>query len=81
VERLRGELELVQGLALSDPLTGMLNRRGLITRCSASATAALRLHAVDPRHRSFQGHQRRHGHLLGTRSSWRWHNVLRRLRR
>lgn len=28
VERLREELELVQGLALSDPLSGLLNRRG-----------------------------------------------------
>ena len=28
VERLRGELEMVQGLAQTDPLTGLLNRRG-----------------------------------------------------
>lgn len=68
VVRLREQLEMAQGLALTDPLTGLLNRRGFerlakqiqkegIERCSAM------LFDID----HFKAINDQHGHLLGDR--------------
>ena len=78
VERLRGELELVQGLALTDPLTGLLNRRGFEQQrqrlCSASA-AGCTLLIIDIDH--FKAINDAHGHLLGDKVIIAVANVLR----
>jgi diguanylate cyclase len=78
VERLRGELELVQGLALSDPLTGLLNRRGFEQQrqrlCGKSA-AGLTMLIIDIDH--FKAINDAHGHLLGDRVIAAVANVLR----
>jgi diguanylate cyclase len=66
VERLRGELELVQGLALTDPLTGLLNRRGFeaqMQRISRGSLAGCTLMMADIDH--FKAINDAHGHLLG----------------
>ena len=66
VERLRAELEVAQGLASRDPLTGLLNRRGLEQRiarewsnhgngCSAIVIDIDRFKSINDTH----------GHLLG----------------
>jgi diguanylate cyclase len=66
VERLRAELEVAQGLAWRDPLTGLLNRRGLDQRlardwsarpggCGALVIDIDRFKAINDAH----------GHLLG----------------
>jgi diguanylate cyclase len=78
VERLRGELELVQGLALSDPLTGLLNRRGFEQQrqrlCGVSALGFTIL-VIDIDH--FKAINDAHGHLLGDRVIVSVANVLR----
>jgi diguanylate cyclase len=78
VERLRGELELVQGLALSDPLTGLLNRRGFDQQrqrlCGKSA-AGFTVLIIDIDH--FKAINDAHGHLLGDRVIVAVANVLR----
>jgi diguanylate cyclase len=78
VERLRGELELVQGLALTDPLTGLLNRRGLdhqIQRISHGNLQGCTLLIVDIDH--FKAINDAHGHLLGDKVIVAVANVLR----
>jgi diguanylate cyclase len=78
VERLRGELELVQGLALTDPLTGLLNRRGFEHQrqrlCSTSA-AGFTILVIDIDH--FKAINDAHGHLLGDKVIVAVANVLR----
>jgi diguanylate cyclase len=78
VERLRGELELVQGLALCDPLTGLLNRRGFEQQqqrlCGKSA-AGFTVLIIDIDH--FKAINDAHGHLLGDRVIAAIANVLR----
>jgi diguanylate cyclase len=78
VERLRGELELVQGLALSDPLTGLLNRRGFDAQrqrlCGVSA-AGFTVLIIDIDH--FKAINDAHGHLLGDRDIVSVANMLR----
>ncbi len=66
VERLRAELEVAQGLACRDPLTGLLNRRGLDQQrqrdCGADYDAcSLMLIDID----RFKAINDAHGHLLG----------------
>jgi diguanylate cyclase len=78
VERLRGELELVQGLALSDPLTGLLNRRGFdyqIQRIGHGSLAGCTLLILDIDH--FKAINDAHGHLLGDKVIVAVANVLR----
>jgi diguanylate cyclase len=78
VERLRGELELVQGLALTDPLTGLLNRRGLdheIERISHGSLQGCTLLIMDIDH--FKAINDAHGHLLGDKVIIAVANVLR----
>jgi diguanylate cyclase len=78
VERLRGELELVQGLALTDPLTGLLNRRGFESQrqrlCGTSALGFTIL-VIDIDH--FKAINDAHGHLLGDKVIVAVANVLR----
>jgi diguanylate cyclase len=78
VERLRGELEMVQGLAQTDPLTGLLNRRGFEQQkqrlCGVSA-AGFTLLVIDIDH--FKAINDAHGHLLGDRVIVAVANVLR----
>src|SRR5580700_9806236 len=78
VERLRGELEMVQGLAQTDPLTGLLNRRGFEQQkqrlCGISASGFTVL-VVDIDH--FKAINDAHGHLLGDRVIVAVANVLR----
>jgi diguanylate cyclase len=78
VERLRGELELVQGLALTDPLTGLLNRRGFdheIERISHGSLQGCTLLIMDIDH--FKAINDAHGHLLGDKVIIAVANVLR----
>jgi diguanylate cyclase len=78
VERLRGELELVQGLALSDPLTGLLNRRGFEQqrqRLCAKGAIGFTVLIIDIDH--FKAINDAHGHLLGDRVIVAVANVLR----
>ena len=78
VERLRGELELVQGLALTDPLTGLLNRRGFDQQVERICHGSLRGCTVliaDIDH--FKAINDAHGHLLGDRVIVAVANVLR----
>jgi diguanylate cyclase len=78
VERLRGELELVQGLALTDPLTGLLNRRGFdqqMQRIGHGSLAGCTLLIVDIDH--FKAINDAHGHLLGDKVIVAVANVLR----
>jgi diguanylate cyclase len=78
VERLRGELELVQGLALTDPLTGLLNRRGFDTqmqRISHGSVQGCTLLIADIDH--FKAINDAHGHLLGDKVIIAVANVLR----
>jgi diguanylate cyclase len=78
VERLRGELELVQGLALTDPLTGLLNRRGFdheIERISHGNLQGCTLLIMDIDH--FKAINDAHGHLLGDKVIIAVANVLR----
>jgi diguanylate cyclase len=78
VERLRGELELVQGLALSDPLTGLLNRRGFEQqrqRLCGNSAAGFTVLIIDIDH--FKAINDAHGHLLGDRVIVSVANVLR----
>lgn len=78
VERLRGELELVQGLALTDPLTGLLNRRGFdqqMQRIGQGSLAGCTLLIVDIDH--FKAINDAHGHLLGDKVIVAVANVLR----
>jgi len=78
VERLRGELELVQGLALTDPLTGLLNRRGFdqqMQRIGQGSLTGCTLLIVDIDH--FKAINDAHGHLLGDKVIIAVANVLR----
>jgi diguanylate cyclase len=78
VERLRGELELVQGLALTDPLTGLLNRRGLDhqrQRLAGGTPAGCTVLIIDIDH--FKAINDAHGHLLGDKVIVAVANVLR----
>jgi diguanylate cyclase len=78
VERLRGELELVQGLAVTDPLTGLLNRRGFdhqIERIGHGSMQGCTLLIVDIDH--FKAINDAHGHLLGDKVIVAVANVLR----
>jgi diguanylate cyclase len=78
VERLRGELELVQGLALTDPLTGLLNRRGFdlqMQRIRHDGLAGCTLVMADIDH--FKAINDAHGHLLGDKVIVAVANVLR----
>jgi diguanylate cyclase len=78
VERLRGELELVQGLALTDPLTGLLNRRGFdyqMQRIAHGSLAGCTLLIIDIDH--FKAINDAHGHLLGDKVIIAVANVLR----
>jgi diguanylate cyclase len=78
VERLRGELELVQGLALTDPLTGLLNRRGFdqqMQRIGHGSLTGCTLLIVDIDH--FKAINDAHGHLLGDKVIVAVANVLR----
>jgi diguanylate cyclase len=78
VERLRGELELVQGLALTDPLTGLLNRRGFdqqMQRIGQGSLSGCTLLIVDIDH--FKAINDAHGHLLGDKVIVAVANVLR----
>jgi diguanylate cyclase len=78
VERLRGELELVQGLALSDPMTGLLNRRGFdyqMQRISHGSLQGCTLLIADIDH--FKAINDAHGHLLGDKVIVAVANVLR----
>jgi diguanylate cyclase len=66
VARLRGELEHVQGLALTDPLTGLFNRRGFdqqVTRVCGNSLNGCCLMIIDIDH--FKAINDAHGHLLG----------------
>jgi diguanylate cyclase len=78
VERLRGELELVQGQALTDPLTGLLNRRGFdhqMQRIGQGSVQGCTLLIVDIDH--FKAINDAHGHLLGDKVIVAVANVLR----
>jgi diguanylate cyclase len=78
VERLRGELELVQGLALTDPLTGLLNRRGFdhqMHRIGHGSLQGCCLLIADIDH--FKAINDAHGHLLGDKVIVAVANVLR----
>ncbi len=78
VERLRGELELVQGLALTDPMTGLLNRRGFdyqMQRIGHGSVQGCTLLIVDIDH--FKAINDAHGHLLGDKVIVAVANVLR----
>jgi len=78
VERLREELELVQGLALSDPLTGLLNRRGFdqqIQRLCSGNMHGCCVMIFDIDH--FKAVNDAHGHLLGDKVIIAVANVLR----
>ncbi|MFI4905545.1 MAG: diguanylate cyclase [Steroidobacteraceae bacterium] len=78
VERLRGELELVQGLAVTDPLTGLLNRRGFdhqIQRIGQGSLQGCTLLILDIDH--FKAINDAHGHLLGDKVIVAVANVLR----
>jgi len=78
VERLRGELELVQGLALTDPLTGLLNRRGFdqqLQRIRHDGLQGCTLMMADIDH--FKAINDAHGHLLGDKVIVAVANVLR----
>jgi diguanylate cyclase len=78
VERLRGELELVQGLALTDPLTGLLNRRGFdyqMQRIGHGSLQGCTLLILDIDH--FKAINDAHGHLLGDKVIVAVANVLR----
>jgi diguanylate cyclase len=66
VVRLREELEMVQGLALTDPLTGLLNRRGFDQQARSGGGGALQgcsmlMIDID----NFKAINDQHGHLLG----------------
>ena len=68
VERLREELEMAQGLALMDPLTGLLNRRGFETHVRKLENDGLErcgMLTIDIDH--FKAINDTHGHLLGDR--------------
>jgi diguanylate cyclase len=78
VEPLRGELELVQGLALTDPLTGLLNRRGFdyqMQRIGHGSLQGCTLLILDIDH--FKAINDAHGHLLGDKVIVAVANVLR----
>ncbi len=78
VERLREELELVQGLALCDPLTGLLNRRGFdhqIQRLCNGSLQGCSVLIADIDH--FKAINDAHGHLLGDKVIIAVANVLR----
>jgi diguanylate cyclase len=78
VERLRGELELVQGLAVTDPLTGLLNRRGFdhqVERVGQGTMQGCTLLILDIDH--FKAINDAHGHLLGDKVIIAVANVLR----
>jgi diguanylate cyclase len=78
VERLRGELELVQGLAVTDPLTGLLNRRGFdhqVERVGQGSMQGCTLLILDIDH--FKAINDAHGHLLGDKVIIAVANVLR----
>ncbi|HEY4974198.1 MAG TPA: GGDEF domain-containing protein [Steroidobacteraceae bacterium] len=78
VERLRGELELVQGLALTDPMTGLLNRRGFdyqMQRIGNGSLQGCTLLIVDIDH--FKAINDAHGHVLGDKVIVAVANVLR----
>lgn len=78
VERLREELEVVQGLALTDPLTELLNRRGFDQQVTRLCTGGMRSCAVlvlDIDH--FKAINDAHGHLLGDKVIIAVANVLR----
>jgi diguanylate cyclase len=78
VERLRGELELVQGLAQTDPLTGLLNRRGFDLqrqRLCPDNCSGFTVLTIDIDH--FKSINDAHGHLLGDRVIVAVANVLR----
>jgi diguanylate cyclase len=68
VERLKEELQIAQGLAQTDPLTALLNRRGLDQRVSSIPEAEMDRTAalfIDIDH--FKTVNDTHGHLLGDR--------------
>jgi diguanylate cyclase len=67
-ERARVERDYLQGLAFSDPLTGLQNRRGLteaLTRGMASATEAAQLAVYVIDLDGFKPINDRHGHNVG----------------
>jgi diguanylate cyclase len=68
VDRLKEELQVAQGLAQTDPLTGLLNRRGLdgkLAQLSADVQAKCSALFIDIDH--FKKVNDTHGHLLGDR--------------
>ena len=78
VERLRGELEVAQGLAQRDPLTALLNRRGFdqqLVRLERDGLAGCCLMMLDID--NFKAINDSHGHLLGDKVIIAVANVLR----
>ncbi len=78
VERLREELEIAQGLAQRDPLTGLLNRRGFDQRAAqlgreGPGDGCLLMLDID----NFKQINDTHGHLLGDKVLVVIGNVLR----
>lgn len=68
VVRLREQLEMAHGLALTDPLTGLLNRRGfeqLTKKMQADSAERCSALVFDIDH--FKAVNDQHGHLLGDR--------------
>jgi diguanylate cyclase len=65
VQRLREELQIAQGLALTDPLTGLLNRRGFEQYAKGIDGASSGVLFIDIDH--FKAINDKHGHLLGDR--------------
>jgi diguanylate cyclase len=63
MQRLRAELEIAQGLALTDPLTGLLNRRGFEQFARGKDGASSGVLFIDIDH--FKAINDKHGHLLG----------------
>jgi diguanylate cyclase len=78
VERLRGELEVAQGLAQRDPITALLNRRGFdqqLVRLERDGPAGCCLMMLDID--NFKAINDTHGHLLGDKVIVAVANVLR----